>query len=185
MGEEEKRFQEFKEFAEEFRRESDRAAVILGAAKLDSLLYLLLTKTLLPNVGEQDELFEGEAPLSSFNAKINLAYRLGLIDTQLSRALHLIRKIRNSFAHEISGCSLNSGAQRDRVRELIAPFDKSEDFEKVKSYLFAKNEPSSDFRMALSVVLIRLESAIRENKPIKEQATCLIPPKWVGEGKTN
>ena len=178
MGQEKKGSEEFKQFVEEFRKESDRAAVILGAAKLDSLLYLLLTKTLLPNVGEQDELFEGEAPLSSFNAKINLAYRLGLIDSHFSRALHLIRKIRNSFAHEVSGCSLNSGAQRDRVRELIAPIEKFNQFEILKSGLFEKDDPASDFRMTLSVALLRLELAIRENEPIKEQATCLIPPNW-------
>lgn len=56
-----------------------------------------------------------------FSSKINFVYRFGLIDSDLARALHLVRRIRNSFAHEVSGCSLTSGAHSDRVRELARP----------------------------------------------------------------
>ena len=98
----------FEKFLDEFKSESDRAAVILGAAKLDILLYQLLTKFLIASPAGTDELFDGDAPLGTFSSKINLAHRLGLIDKDFSRALHLIRKIRNSFAHEISGTTLES-----------------------------------------------------------------------------
>ena len=85
---------------EEFKKESDRAAVILEVARLDILLYQLLVSVLLPSVTKDDVLFDGEGPLSTFNAKIDLAYRLGLIDDKFAHALHMVRKIRNSFAHE-------------------------------------------------------------------------------------
>src|SRR5438270_10281747 len=49
-----------------------------------------------------------------------------------SRALHLIRRIRNSFAHEVSGAKLDSGPHRDRIRELAAPF--------VKTYTYRSEE---------------------------------------------
>jgi hypothetical protein len=176
-------FKEIKEFIKEFGSESDRAAVILGAAKLDTSLYLLLTRALLPTAGNEDELFEGEAPLSSFSSKINLAYRLGLIDSQFAHALHLIRKIRNSFAHEVSGCSLSSGGQRDRVRELIAPLEIFKQFGVARKMFFEKDDPASDFRMALSVVLVRLETAMEGLQPIKEQVTQLIPPVWMDDEK--
>lgn len=49
----------FREFVTEFSGESDRAAVILGAAKLDYLLYQILQKYLIPNASGRDELLEG------------------------------------------------------------------------------------------------------------------------------
>ena len=72
----------FEKFAQEFHAESDRAAVILGAAKLDELLRELLEKCFLPKVGDYDELLGdegGERPLSALSARINAAYRLSLI----------------------------------------------------------------------------------------------------------
>lgn len=63
---------EFAEFVTEFKKESDRAAVILGAAKLDLLLYQIITKVLRPNASSNDDLFDGDAPLSTFHAKIHL-----------------------------------------------------------------------------------------------------------------
>ncbi|MDP3830347.1 MAG: hypothetical protein Q8Q47_03695, partial [Ignavibacteriaceae bacterium] len=98
----------FYEFVNEFIAESDRAAVILGTAKLDFLLYQILTKYFIPVAGSSDDLLEGDSPLTTFSSKINICYRLGIIDTQFARTLHLIRKIRNSFAHEISGCNLDT-----------------------------------------------------------------------------
>src|SRR5437016_8187867 len=82
-------------FVDDFAKESDRAAVIVGAAKLDLLLYQLLEKVLLPSTSNTDELLAGDSGLSTFHSRIHAAHRLGFIDDQLARALHLIRKIRN------------------------------------------------------------------------------------------
>jgi len=49
-------------FVDDFARESDRAAVVLGAAKLDLQLYQILQKVLLPNPSATDELLDGDAP---------------------------------------------------------------------------------------------------------------------------
>lgn len=172
--------QDLKSFVAEFANETDRAAVILGAAKLDILLYQLLTKALLPNAGNTDDLFDGDAPLSTFNAKINLCYRLGLIDSGLTRALHLVRRIRNSFAHEITGKTLETGSHRDRIKELVAPFDKIESFASYKTtYFRGNNEAAASFRAVLAVMIARLHTAI-ENAGSLAAATPvgLIPPKW-------
>jgi hypothetical protein len=69
---------DFKKFVDEFKGESDRAAVILGAAKLDLLLYQIIQQYLLPITGSKDELLDGDSPLGTFSAKILLANRLGL-----------------------------------------------------------------------------------------------------------
>lgn len=169
---------EIEGFIAEFKGESERAAVILGAAKLDALLYQLLAKVLLPSVGNQDELLDGDSPLSSFSARINLSFRLGLIDAKFARALHLIRKIRNSFAHEVSGASLTTGAHRDRIRELCLPLVENEIFAKTRDQVFGASGPAADFRMALSITMIRLEAAIHYADEINTRPFSLTPRAW-------
>jgi hypothetical protein len=73
----------YKTFVEEFRSESDRAAVILGVAKLDVVMYQIIQQALLPSASSNDELLDGDTPLSTFSAKINFLYRLGIIDAGL------------------------------------------------------------------------------------------------------
>lgn len=150
----------FEEFVREFKNESDRAAVILGAAKLDLLLYQLIEKYLLPSPTGKDNLLDSESALGTFSARINAAYRLGLIDADFARALHLIRKTRNAFAHEVAGCTLQSGAHRDRVREITAPFMKYQGFYDVRKQHFQDERgPHIDFRVALAIMAGRLEKA--------------------------
>jgi hypothetical protein len=165
------------EVVNEFKSESDRAAVILGAAKLDYILYQILTKYFAPNVGSRDELLEGDSPLATFSSKINICYRLGLIDAEFTRALHLIRKIRNSFAHEVSGCKLDSGPHRDRVRELTASFVNDKHFKNFKSGYFSKKEGSAaNFLTMLVLMIARLEGLYMRLKPIEvKNARTVLP----------
>lgn len=103
----------------EFAQESDRATVIVAVALLDSALETLLRSKLAPVPGSHDPLLDGAyAPLSNFSARIDLSYRLGLISAGFARDLHLIRRIRNDFAHNISGCSFEDSGVRHRVAEL-------------------------------------------------------------------
>lgn len=171
---------QFQKFVDEFKNESDRAAVILGVAKLDIQLRQILIQFLLPNPTSEDNLLDGDTPLSTFSAKINLAYRLGIITKEFSKALHLIRKIRNSFAHEIAGTTLESGGHVDRVKELCLPLKQYPQFEDFSEIIIAgKNDLSSDFRVALSICVYSLESAYHEIKTIKPQKKCdFIPPGW-------
>ena len=76
---------------------SDRACAVLGFATLDALVERVLRAWLHPNIPE--ELFEGSGALSTSIAKIDMAYSLGLISENERRDLHLLRKIRNEFAH--------------------------------------------------------------------------------------
>jgi DNA-binding MltR family transcriptional regulator len=170
---------EFREFINEFKGESDRAAVILGAAKLDLMLNQILLKVLFPNASSQDDLFDQDRPLSSFAAKINLCHRLGIIDSECSRALHMIRKIRNDFAHEVSGCSLNTGSHRDRVKELAAPLGIYTIFEDAKRVFFGdESSYSADFRTALAIVSIQLEDILSCVEPIRLEVFPFIQPSW-------
>ncbi|MDP2302071.1 MAG: hypothetical protein Q8N03_06580 [Ignavibacteria bacterium] len=170
----------FYEFVNEFIAESDRAAVILGTAKLDFLLYQILTKYFIPVAGSSDDLLEGDSPLTTFSSKINICYRLGIIDTQFARTLHLIRKIRNSFAHEISGCNLDTGPHMDRIREMVAPFSKSEAFKDVqRAFVDKKTGIAADYFTILTLIVIKLESIFSKIEPLlQNEMSKLIPQKY-------
>lgn len=169
----------FNQWHTEFSRESDRAAVILGAAKLDLVLRELLVKKFLPNPSGQDELFDTDKPISTFSARINVAYRLGLIDKQLANSLHLIRRIRNDFAHEAVGAELGAGSHRDRVKVLSAPFLKNKHFEALVSKHSSKlSHASKYFRTVLSIMVVRLEGAILNTCVVDDKDAYGLVPPW-------
>ena len=99
-----------------------RSSVIVIVAKLDMLLYQVIKKMTLPSPKKSDDLLDGDAPLSSFSAKVTFTHRLGRIDDDLSQALHLIRKIRNDFAHNPDSCGLDLSPHSDRIREILAVY---------------------------------------------------------------
>ena len=170
----------FKQWYKEFSAESDRAAVILGAAKLDLSLRELLAKKFLPESTGHDELLDTDRPLATFSARINIAYRLGLIDKQFASLLHLIRRIRNEFAHEAVGAELGAGSHRDRVKTLAGPFVKYAELEEFVSLSHSgASEASKYFRAVLAVLVVRLEGAIERSVAVDETDACRpIPPAW-------
>ena len=169
----------FTAFVEEFKGESDRAAVILGAAKLDVLLSQILERFLLPCTSSTDELLEGDSPLSTFSARINICYRLGLISGPFAKSLHLVRRIRNSFAHELSGCSLNSGSHNDRLKSLLAPVKSLPFFINFRDHFFQEITPSTEFKACLSMMVARLETKILATQQTPDdQAWNFIQVSW-------
>jgi hypothetical protein len=79
--------------------ESERGMTILAAAELDGTLEVLLKSYLVPGKARNDLFSGGTPPLGSLSAKINLARTLHLIREDEYEFLHLIRRIRNEFAH--------------------------------------------------------------------------------------
>lgn len=57
--------------------------------------------------------------MGTFSAKIDLAYRIGLISLDEKSSFHLIRKIRNEFAHSSEEISFESDIIKDRISELF------------------------------------------------------------------
>ncbi|MFA6596154.1 MAG: hypothetical protein WCS69_00415 [Ignavibacteriaceae bacterium] len=168
-------WQLFQEFVNEFKGETDRAAVILGVAKLDSLLYQILKYYFVVTPSSSDELLDGDSPLGTFSAKIYMMYRLGLIDASFARSLHIIRRIRNDFAHEVSGSTINSGSHKDRVKELSIPFQSLTFFEYFKETFFKNDKSAStNFRVVLSILVARLEAMLNKTNPLESKAWVLV-----------
>ena len=78
-----------------------RAIAIVGVTFLDILLESILRAFLADEENEVKELLRYGQPLGSFSAKITMADCLGLIYKPVRDDLHLVRKIRNQFAHEL------------------------------------------------------------------------------------
>jgi hypothetical protein len=81
--------------------DNDRAIAIVGATFLEALLEHILRAFLVDDEKEVGKLFEPNQPLSTFSGKIALVYSLGLIYEPVYRDLHVVRKIRNEFAHDL------------------------------------------------------------------------------------
>jgi len=105
-------------------QERGRGAVLVGVARVDASLECLLKAVLLPSPSGRDALFQPDRPLGSFGAKISLAHRLGLIDQPVEKALHTLRRVRNTFAHSSESAALSdpahAGALAEAYREAQA-----------------------------------------------------------------
>lgn len=103
----------------ELTGESARGVVLVSAAMLEEALREVLLPYLLPNASSNDTLFDGpNAPLSSFSAKIDMAYRLGLTTDRFCRDLHIIRRIRNDVAHRPAGFEFEHASAKERIEAL-------------------------------------------------------------------
>jgi hypothetical protein len=106
------------QFRELLDGESDRGCGLAAAAYLDSELARLLRGYLVDDKKVLDGLFDASGALSSFSSRIDLAYLLGLIPPIAARDLHLIRKIRNEFAHIPGNLTFEYPSIASRCKEL-------------------------------------------------------------------
>lgn len=107
----------------EFDGASDRAAAIVAGAFLDEVLQELLQEFFVEHVSSDKKIFQGTGPLATFSAKIDLAYRLGLVSEREFRALHIIRDIRNEFAHQLDDISFTTQSVAARCRNIEFPIE--------------------------------------------------------------
>lgn len=103
--------------------ESDRAVILIVASILDKELRQLLesffNQSARSRKVKSTELFENTAPLSSFSAKIKIAYLSGLLCRTCFEDLENIRKLRNMAAHDLGHISF---LQRN-VKALVEGLD--------------------------------------------------------------
>jgi DNA-binding MltR family transcriptional regulator len=115
---------EFLAFRRALTNESDRGCALFAAAFLDKALSDLLYLSLVSDKRIEKDLFEGTAPLSSFSAKIKLAFYLGKISKECRADLDTIRGIRNEFAHHAELMSFDDQSIADRCRNLQFSYHK-------------------------------------------------------------
>jgi len=161
-------------FEKEVQIESPRAMAILSVTVLEEALGSLLRGALLPCPTSDDPLLDGPyAPLGSFSAKIDFASRMDLISPPISQSLHLVRKIRNSFAHDISGSSFDQAVVRSRVRELR----RLDDVTKPERRADFPEGPVGDFQAVVSWLIFWLWHLVEAGQRRCPECGLLIPAK--------
>jgi hypothetical protein len=127
----------------------DRAACITGAAVLDDLLSVLLRARMVQDDKITRFLTSNK---SDFELKIDLCYGFGLISEEEYRDLHLMRKIRNRFAHTRGRVSFEDSGVCDRLRTLSL----ANDF-----WTMTKTEPSNGLWFLSGWVLLANSLSLR------------------------
>ena len=97
--------EDFSRFLEEFQKESDRGAALVGAALIDHKLADTLRALMVKSKIVNELMDSASAPLGTLSARIKLAFALGLIDAHELNECEIIRKVRNEFAHAVHGLS--------------------------------------------------------------------------------
>ena len=87
---------------EEINDQSDRGAAIVGAAWVEESISAAIESFLHSAPNAWQRLFGGNGPLGTLSAKIDLSRLLGLITDTIRSDLHIIREVRNEFAHQIA-----------------------------------------------------------------------------------
>ena len=107
----------YNEFQSRYEGESERAVAILAAAYLESFLESYLKATFV-DFQTIDNLFSGYGPLATFSSKTDIAFAIGLFPEHTYRDLGLIRKVRNSFAHDLQPLSFEDSPISDYCSNL-------------------------------------------------------------------
>lgn len=110
----------FQELLGTLLNESDRGALLIGAAHVDNYLRLLVGSVFPASLGrrKRSSLLNYPGPLSSFSAKIELAFAFRLIPGTTYQALHSLRQLRNDVAH--SPESFDLSGREDHLSRMYA-----------------------------------------------------------------
>ena len=113
----------YRDASAELAKESDRGCVVLAFAWLDERLAGNLQAYLLPPAKPEslksDELLSPGRPIGDASTKIDLSLRLGLLRPNTHKSLHLLRRLRNDFAHLSSPLTFETPSVRDRVAAVL------------------------------------------------------------------
>lgn len=91
---------DMEDIADGLTEESDRGCVLVTISIIEKQLEEILRKRILGTKKQLKELFTGFGPMSSFSAKIKLAYSFGIITSEAYSELDRLKRIRNLFAHD-------------------------------------------------------------------------------------
>lgn len=111
--------EDYTDMFELFRGETDRGAAVLAGSYVENFLGLFL-QACMADRSLSDRIFGTNGPLSTFSQRIDFAQAFGFLPQPLCVDLHLIRRIRNHFAHHPKSASFKAAPVRDWVASLQA-----------------------------------------------------------------
>jgi hypothetical protein len=105
----------------ELRNMHDRAAAIVAATFVeDALEDTLLSRMARLSKAEHDRLFRGDAPLSTFAAKIRVCRAFKLLSKTWADEITAIKDIRNAFAHARISINFSTPEITARIKRIRA-----------------------------------------------------------------
>src|SRR2546430_4966402 len=107
--------EESKHLYDVLNNESDLACVLIATSYLDYALASLLKRRFIKSSLANKLLDSPRGPISTFSARYDLAYCLGLIPAGLRQNLEIVGNIRNSFAHDYLSLTLEA----DDIAQLV------------------------------------------------------------------
>ena len=155
--------------------ERGRGAVLVGVASVDAALEHLLQAVMTPAPSKGDGLFLPDRPLDSIGAKVALASRLGLIDASVERALNVLRKLRNAFAHSAESASLADPAHSSWLAEVYAEARVNPLWGPLETVMAAQPQSTHgpldpvlhDYILLITILMAFLEASAQQLKPMK------------------
>jgi hypothetical protein len=110
-------------FLIEMDKGDSRTAAIVAAGLLEhNLAVVLLIRFRKLTNRQQKDLFEDQnSALNTFSAKIQIGFALNLYNSHVRDDLDAIRRIRNTFAHQLDVSSFDHPEVRDECDSLFGP----------------------------------------------------------------
>ncbi|MEC9290879.1 MAG: hypothetical protein VX730_00590 [Pseudomonadota bacterium] len=146
-------FERLRDFLKESNNESDRGKALVVASLIEEMLEEILTNFMLDNKAVKKLFNVPNAPLSNLSSKTLLCRALGLINEAEFREIEIIRKIRNSFAHNVL-CSFKDERIADISKSLMAGMSYVDALE--KGHKSRIDEPRSRFSAASTSLVFGL-----------------------------
>lgn len=111
----------FQILIDNLRIESDRGVVLVVTTMVEVELNRCIEKRLIPALKPKRDVVSRS--LKNFAAKIDLAYRIGVITEHEHRVYHQLRELRNVCAHEIDEQNFDKPLFQESMKNIINSSD--------------------------------------------------------------
>ncbi len=143
-------YQRLLKFLDETNKESDRGSALITGSLIDQMLAEILLAFFIDNKSSNDLIYAANAPLSSFYAKTELTFSLGIISAVERRDINFVRKIRNKFAHSFE-CSFEDNDISSWCSELKTGMRKLDELP--KGHKSRADQPKARFSMVTTSIV--------------------------------
>lgn len=130
----------------ELPKQRDRGAAIIATAILEEHLLEAIESRIERHDHTENKMFKNDGALSSFSARIDFGLLLGLYQEAIQRRMHLVRKMRNRFAHNMEPTSFKS--MSGDCAKLNPKVGSHRTFNKLLDPLFAQ-DPTKRFKLTM------------------------------------
>ena len=174
---------------DELESQTDRGATLIAGAYLEDRLIDAIKARTNRHADIENRFYKGHGPLASFSAKIDLGYLLGIYDETFCRFLHVIRRIRNEFAHQFQPLNFDSQKIRDLCANIavsaeIELTEKGGRHQKITFKIRRGKTPKEQFINAIQLAIFVLDMEIKF-LPLRKPAPPVYPQGLLHEPPTS